>query len=63
MVKIRRAYEVLFLGLFLFFLFITDLRYLKGWPVSLFLESHAARRCRHRTHNAYDLPQFRSGAW
>jgi polyferredoxin len=39
MVKIRRTYEVLFLGLFLFFLFITDLRYLKGWPVSLFLES------------------------
>ena len=33
------AYEVLFLGLFLFFLFITDLRYLKGWPVSLFLEA------------------------
>jgi polyferredoxin len=39
MVKIRRAYEVLFLGLFLFFLFITDLRYLHGWPVSLFLEA------------------------
>ena len=39
MVKIRRAYEVLFLGLFLFFLLITDLRYLRGWPVSLFLES------------------------
>jgi polyferredoxin len=39
MVRIRRAYEVLFLGLFLFFLFITDLRYLKGWPVSLFLEA------------------------
>src|SRR5437762_128501 len=39
MVKIRRAYEVLFLGLFLFFLLITDLRYLKGWPVSLFLEA------------------------
>ncbi len=39
MVKIRRAYEGLFLGLFLFFLFITDLRYLKGWPVSLFLEA------------------------
>jgi polyferredoxin len=39
MVKIRRAYEVLFLGLFFFFLFITDLRYLKGWPVSLFLEA------------------------
>ncbi len=39
MVKIRRAYEVLFLGLFLFFLIITDLRYLKGWPVSLFLEA------------------------
>jgi polyferredoxin len=39
MINIRRAYEVLFLGLFLFFLFITDLRYLKGWPVSLFLEA------------------------
>jgi polyferredoxin/ferredoxin len=39
MVKIRRAYEVLFLGLFFFFLLITDLRYLKGWPVSLFLEA------------------------
>jgi polyferredoxin len=39
MIKIRRAYEVLFLGLFVFFLFITDLRYLKGWPVSLFLEA------------------------
>ncbi len=39
MVKIRRAYEVLALGLFLFFLIITDLRYLKGWPVSLFLEA------------------------
>ena len=39
MVKIRRAYEALFLGLFLFFLLITDLRYLKGWPVSIFLEA------------------------
>jgi polyferredoxin len=39
MVNIRRAYEGLFLGLFLFFLIITDLRYLKGWPVSLFLEA------------------------
>ncbi|ADV61227.1 4Fe-4S ferredoxin iron-sulfur binding domain protein [Isosphaera pallida ATCC 43644] len=39
MVKIRRAYEVLFLGLFLFFLIITDLRYLGGWPVSIFLEA------------------------
>ena len=39
MVKIRRAYEVLFLGLFLFFLVITDLRYLDGWPVSIFLEA------------------------
>ncbi len=39
MIRIRRAYEVLFLGLFFFFLFITDLRYLKGWPVSLFLEA------------------------
>ncbi len=39
MVKIRRIYEALALGLFLFFLFITDLRYLKGWPVSWFLEA------------------------
>jgi polyferredoxin len=39
MVKIRRAYEVLFLGMFLFFLLVTDLRYLKGWPVSIFLEA------------------------
>lgn len=39
MVKIRRAYEVLFLGLFILFLLLTDLRYLKGWPVSLFLEA------------------------
>src|ERR1700729_61770 len=39
MINIRRAYEALFLGLFLFFLFITDLRYLEGWPVSLFLEA------------------------
>jgi len=39
MVKIRRIYEALFLGLFLFFLVITDLRYLKGWPVSLYLEA------------------------
>ncbi len=39
MINIRRAYEVLFLGLFFFFLFITDLRYLKGWPVSIFLEA------------------------
>jgi polyferredoxin len=39
MVKIRRLYEALFLGLFLFFLVITDLRYLKGWPVSIFLEA------------------------
>ncbi len=39
MVKIRRAYEALALGLFLFFLIITDLRYLKGWPVSFFLEA------------------------
>lgn len=38
MINVRRAYEALALGLFLFFLVITDLRYLKGWPVSLFLE-------------------------
>ena len=46
MVKIRRAYEALFLGLFLFFLIITDLRYLKGWPVSLFLEATPGRQHR-----------------
>src|SRR6201998_1284492 len=39
MVKMRRIYEALFLGLFQFLRLITDLRYLKGWPVSLFLEA------------------------
>src|SRR5262249_40382398 len=39
MVKIRRAYEGLFLGLSPFFLVTTDLAYPKGWPVSLFLEA------------------------
>lgn len=42
MVKICRAYEVLFLGLFLFFPLITDLRHRKGWPVSLFPEATAS---------------------
>ena len=57
MVKIRRAYEALFLGLFLFFLFITDLRYLKGWPVSLFLEADSARRRGDGGDDAHHLPQ------
>jgi polyferredoxin/formate hydrogenlyase subunit 6/NADH:ubiquinone oxidoreductase subunit I len=34
----RRIAQVFFFSLFLFFVFITDLRYLKGYPVSLFLE-------------------------
>ena len=57
MVKIRRAYEVLFLGLFLFFLLITDLRYLKGWPVSLVPRGDAAGGRRHGAHDPHHLPQ------
>ena len=34
----RRIAQVFFFSLFLFFVFVTDLRYLKGYPVSLFLE-------------------------
>ena len=34
----RRVAQVFFFTLFLFFVFVTDLRYLKGYPVSLFLE-------------------------
>ena len=34
----RRIAQVFFFTLFLFFVVITDLRYLKGYPVSLFLE-------------------------
>ena len=34
----RRIAQVFFFTLFLFFVFVTDLRYLKGYPVSLFLE-------------------------
>jgi len=34
----RRISQVFFFSLFLFFAFITDLRYLKGYPASLFLE-------------------------
>lgn len=34
----RRISQVFFFGLFVFFLIVTDLRYLKGYPVSLFLE-------------------------
>jgi polyferredoxin/formate hydrogenlyase subunit 6/NADH:ubiquinone oxidoreductase subunit I len=34
----RRVAQVFFFSLFLFFVVITDLRYLKGYPVSLFLE-------------------------
>ncbi len=57
MVKIRRAYEALFLGLFLFFLLITDLRYLKGWPVSLFLEATPLCRGLDRPDDAHPLSQ------
>ena len=35
---VRRIAQVFFFSLFLFFVFVTDLRYLKGYPVSLFLE-------------------------
>ena len=35
---VRRLAQVFFFSLFLFFVFVTDLRYLKGYPVSLFLE-------------------------
>ena len=35
---VRRIAQVFFFALFLFFVFVTDLRYLKGYPVSLFLE-------------------------
>ena len=35
---VRRISQVFFFSLFLFFVFVTDLRYLKGYPVSLFLE-------------------------
>ncbi|MCU0772147.1 MAG: 4Fe-4S dicluster domain-containing protein [Verrucomicrobia bacterium] len=34
----RRLSQVFFFALFLFFVVVTDLRYLKGYPVSLFLE-------------------------
>ena len=34
----RRISQVFFFTLFLFFVIVTDLRYLKGYPVSLFLE-------------------------
>jgi polyferredoxin/formate hydrogenlyase subunit 6/NADH:ubiquinone oxidoreductase subunit I len=34
----RRIAQVFFFSLFLFFVVVTDLRYLKGYPVSLFLE-------------------------
>ncbi len=34
----RRVAQVFFFCLFLFFVFVTDLRYLKGYPVSLFLQ-------------------------
>ena len=36
--NVRRVAQVFFFSLFLFFVFVTDLRYLKGYPVSLFLE-------------------------
>ena len=34
----RRISQVFFFSLFLFFVVVTDLRYLKGYPVSMFLE-------------------------
>ena len=34
----RRISQVFFFSLFTFFVVVTDLRYLKGYPVSLFLE-------------------------
>jgi polyferredoxin len=37
-VNARRASQVFFFSLFTFFCVITDLRYLKGYPASLFLE-------------------------
>ena len=36
--NVRRVAQVFFFTLFLFFVFVTDLRYLKGYPISLFLE-------------------------
>lgn len=36
--KVRVVVQTFFLGLFLFFGIVTDLKHLKGWPVSLFLE-------------------------
>ncbi len=36
--NVRRVAQVFFFSLFLFFVVVTDLRYLKGYPVSLFLE-------------------------
>jgi len=36
--KVRVAVQAVSLSLFLFFVFITQFAYLKGWPVSLFLE-------------------------
>ena len=36
--NVRRISQVFFFSLFLFFVVVTDLRYLKGYPVSLFLE-------------------------
>ena len=38
--NLRRVYSVFFLALFLFFLFVTDFRNLKGFEVSLFLEAN-----------------------
>src|ERR1700721_734292 len=34
----RRISQVFFFSLFLFFVFVSDLRYYKGYPISLFLE-------------------------
>ena len=35
--NVRRVAQVFFFALFLFFVFVTDLRYLKGYPVSLYV--------------------------
>ena len=36
--NVRRVAQVFFFSLFLFLVFVTDLRYLKGYPASIFLE-------------------------
>ncbi len=62
MVKIRRAYEVLFLGLFLFVLMITDLWWLPQGLAGLAVSGgDPARRRRHGPDDADDLPEPRLG--